>query len=55
VYNIPTPGRVRSHRLRAKAEAILANLRAEAVDDDIPRVPELDALASAQSRRAVKQ
>jgi len=39
------------------AQAILAQLRIEAaqdhrsVDDDLPRVPELSPLASAQSRR----
>ena len=42
------------------AEAVLAELHREAqqqrrsVDDDLPRVPELSPLASAQSRRLVE-
>jgi len=40
--------------LQFKNEARVEHLLARCADDDLPLVPEVDVLASAQSRRAVK-
>jgi hypothetical protein len=53
-----SPGRYLQQRRVLAADAVLADLRLQAqleTDDDAPHPPEVDPMASAQSRRAARE